>query len=170
MSGVNTYEKALDVRARVQKMWGFVPNLIEEMVTAPAVAKVYLDGQETMAGASLDNRDEQAVQLAVAVFNDCHYCQAAHSAIAKGAGISVEDIEAITSGKLPSAQRLANVVKATRLVLAKKGWLSAEDLEALEADGIDRRQLYEIIALIGLKTISNYINHIAHTEIDPQFR
>lgn len=65
---------------------------------------------------------------------------------------------------------VANVVKGTRLVLAKKGWLSAEDLEALEADGIDRRQLYELIALIGLKTISTYINHIAHTEIDPQFR
>ncbi|PEN14408.1 hypothetical protein CRI94_05095 [Longibacter salinarum] len=36
--------------------------------------------------------------------------------------------------------------------------------------GIDRDVLYEIVGLIGLKTISNYINHIAGTEIDEAFR
>ena len=30
--------------------------------------------------------------------------------------------------------------------------------------------IYEIVAPIGIKTISNFVNHIADTEIDPQFR
>jgi len=32
--------------------------------------------------------------------------------------------------------------------------------------GVSRFQLYEVVAFVGLKTISNYINHIAHTTID----
>jgi len=35
--------------------------------------------------------------------------------------------------------------------------------------GVSRFQLYEVVALVGLKTISNYINHIAHTTIDREF-
>jgi alkylhydroperoxidase family enzyme len=54
--------------------------------------------------------------------------------------------------------------------LSKKGWLPQENLEALEDRGIDQQQLYEIIAIIGLQTISNYINHIAGTEVDEEFK
>ena len=32
-----------------------------------------------------------------------------------------------------------------------------------------RPLLYELIGIIAIKTISNYINHIAGTELDPQF-
>jgi hypothetical protein len=51
-----------------------------------------------------------------------------------------------------------------------RGWLGRPDLERLAAEGIGLPQLYEIVALVGLKTISNYVNHIAHTEIDEAFR
>jgi alkylhydroperoxidase family enzyme len=61
-------------------------------------------------------------------------------------------------------------VSATHLLLEKRGWLGEGDLKALEAAAIGRVQVYEIVAFIGLKTISNYVNHIAHTEIDEAFR
>jgi len=44
------------------------------------------------------------------------------------------------------------------------------DQEALAADGIERAVLYEIVGLIGVKTISNYVNHIAGTDVDDAFR
>jgi len=75
----------------------------------------------------------------------------------------------VEKGSLPEDRRLRSVVSATWQVLDTRGWLGPSDLGNLEAEGIDRAQLYEIVALVGLKTISNYVNHIAHTPVDPQF-
>lgn len=108
---------------------------MEELAKAPAAARTYLAGQDAMSGASLSPDQAQAVQLAVAAYNECGYCGAAHTTLGRGAGISDED-----------------------------------DLAELAEAGVDRRMLYEIIAFVGLKTLSNYVNHIAGTEVDPQFR
>lgn len=164
----------VDVRdaifAAVQKKFGFVPNLVREMAVNPAVARVYLDGQGALATGILSPREQQAVQLAVSVYNECHYCRAAHGLGSQMAGVSPADIEAIQKGALPDDLRLRRLVHACWLVLDMRGSLGQNDLSGLEAEGIDRAQLYEIIAIIGLQTISNYINHIAHTPIDAAFR
>lgn len=169
MTTAATTARAEEILAQVEEKFGFRPNLLKEMVRSPAVASTYLAGQEAMAEASLTGGEAQAVQLTVATFNECHYCGAAHSTLARQMGLAEEDVEAIRSGELPSDERLAEVVRATRLVLENRGWLEAEELGELEAAGIERPQLYEIVAFVGLKTISNYINHIAGTEVDPQF-
>ena len=160
---------AEEILQAVEEQFGFRPNLIEEMVRSPAAAQVYLGGQGAMEDASLTGSEQQAVQLAVAAFNHCHYCTAAHSGLARQTGVDVDDVEAILEGGLPEDDRTRALVKATRLVLEKHGWLDADNLEELEAAGVDRAELYEIVALVGLKTISNYVNHIAGTEVDPQF-
>ncbi len=72
-------------------------------------------------------------------------------------------------GALPEDRRLRSLVSATWQVLDTRGWLEVSDLANLEAEGVDRSQLYEVVALVGLKTISNYINHIAHTAVDREF-
>ncbi|MFQ5797824.1 MAG: carboxymuconolactone decarboxylase family protein [Bacteroidota bacterium] len=167
---VDAQTEANEILAVVERKFGFVPNLIKEMVTSPAVAQVYLSGQEAMAEASLANKEQQAVQLTVAAYNQCHYCTAAHGLLGKHAGISSEALQAIKSGGLPQDERLKALVSATRLLLEKRGWLNADELQSLFAEGIDRAQVYEIIALIGLKTISNYINHVAHTKVDPELK
>jgi alkylhydroperoxidase family enzyme len=84
-------------------------------------------------------------------------------------GLSENDVEAVMSGELPGEDRARAIVEATRLVLDRRGWLDASDLQSLEAKGISRAQLYEIIAYVGAKTITNYVNHIARTEVDPAF-
>ena len=132
--------------------------------------KVYLKGQEALSKGSLTPKEQQVVQLTVAVYNDCHYCKAAHGWLGKKMGLSYEEIQAIRSGvSLKTEPKLANLVRATKLILENRGWLDPEELTRLEQQGINRTKLYEIIALIGLKTISNYINHIAQTPIDEQF-
>ena len=160
---------ALEVLEAARKKYGFVPNLIEEMSVSPAVTQVYLGGQQAMAGATLSGRDQQAVQLAISVYNECAYCRAAHRMGAKAGGIALADIAAIERGDRAEDPRVGALVTATWEILDLRGWLKAADLERLRALGVDRAQVYEIVALIGLKTISNWINHIAHTEIDAAF-
>ena len=154
----------------IQGQLGFLPNLFQEMKANPAVLEVYLKGQEALSKGSLTPKEQQVVQLTVAVYNDCHYCKAAHGWLGKKMGLSYEEIQAIRSGvSLKTEPKLANLVRATKLILENRGWLDPEELTRLEQQGINRPKLYEIIALIGLKTISNYMNHIAQTPIDEQF-
>ena len=162
-------DAAAEIFEAVTAKFGFVPNLIREMARSPAVARVYLGGQEAMASASLSAPEQQIVQLAVAVYNECPYCRAAHRGGCRQAGVAQADIELVEKGSLPEDRRLRSVVSATWQVLDTRGWLGPSDLAGLEAEGIDRAQLYEVVALVGLKTISNYVNHIAHTPIDSQF-
>jgi AhpD family alkylhydroperoxidase len=110
------------------------------------------------------------IQLAVSVYNECDYCRAAHGLGSRMAGVAPADIEAIQKGTLPEDPRLRRLVSATWQVLDARGALIPQDLRALEAEDVDRAQLYEIVAIIGLKTVSNYINHIARTPIDEAFR
>ena len=159
-----------EVFESVRKKFGFVPNLVREMSVSPAVAQVYLGGQEAMAAATLSARDQQVVQLAISVYNECAYCRAAHRMGARAGGIAPADIAAIERGDRAEDPRVRALVAATWEILDLRGWLKAADLERLRSEGIDRAQVYEIVALIGLKTISNWVNHIAHTEIDEPFR
>ncbi|WP_455244607.1 carboxymuconolactone decarboxylase family protein [Petrachloros mirabilis] len=155
--------------AAVEQAYGWVPNLIKEMSRSVPTAQAYLSGQQALAKGSLSPKEQQTVQLTVASVNNCHYCQEAHAWIGGKARISTEGIAAIRSGRLPEDETLANIVEITRLIMEKRGWLSEEDLRKAEANGISKTRLYEIITYIGLKTISNYINHIAHTPVDEQF-
>jgi len=160
-------EEILD---KVERTYGFRPNLMKEMVAAPAAARMYLAAQDALEDASLSPAGAQAVQLVVASHNDCGYCSAVHRSLGGKSGISDRDLAAIEAGDPPEDAEVAPVVKATRRVLAKRGWLEERDLTELEGEGIDRQTLIEIVAFVALKTLSNYVNHIAGTELDPQFR
>jgi len=152
-----------------EKQCGFVPNAIREMARSPAAAWAYLRGQEEMEKGELTGPERQAVQLAASVFNECRYCGAAHLAAARRAGLPQEVATTIATGDLPLDHRIRGLVSATWLVLDRRGHLTADDLIGLESEGVNREDLYEVVALIGLKTMMNYVNHIAHTEIDAVF-
>ncbi len=171
MEIITQSSKTQEVLGKVKQTYGFVPNLYTEFAThSPAVADVYLTAMKLIGEASLSPKEQQAVILAISSYNDCAYCKAAHSTVAGMVGMPEEEIEAITTGGLPVDTRLRSLITATRRILGKRGWLNEDDLAEFEAQDIDRGQIYEIVALIGIKTISNFVNHLAHTEIDPQFQ
>jgi len=166
---MDTSKKTEDIFTAVKEKFGFVPNLFRTLAITPAVAEVYLTANMAMEGAAIPAREAQAVNLAVSTENGCRYCMAAHTAMGKMAGISPDELSLIKEGGEPKETALAAVVRAARIIMAKKGWLSDEELEELEQSGVDRAKIYEIIALIGIKTIANYVNHVAHTKIDSEF-
>ena len=164
-------ERPESLRQIVQQKFGFVPQLFEELLrTNPAVAEAYLQAGAALQQGVLSPLEQQVVQLAIATHNTCHYCTAAHGTAALGMGLSPEAVDAILEGQLPDDERLALLVETTRQVIERRGWLSEDALQELEARGLNRAALYEIIALVGIKTITNYINHLAHTPVDEVFR
>ena len=165
-------DHAQQVHEKAEQALGFVPNLVKEITQEnPAVAEAYLTATGIVKeGGVLSPAEQQAVILAVSSYNDCHYCTKAHAAAGQQAGLDAETTATINEGGLPDDDRLRSLVQATRRILGKRGWLSDAD-EAEFADlGLERPELYEIIALVGIKTISNYVNHIAGTEVDAPFQ
>jgi AhpD family alkylhydroperoxidase len=112
---------------------------------------MYVTTMNRIEDGELSPPEREAVILAVSRYNDCHYCTRTHAKLGLDAGLSQEAIQAIHRGGL---------------LLDKQGWLSDDEREAFQEAGIGRTELYEINALIGLKIFSNYVNHVAQTEVD----
>jgi len=167
-----TADQATEVQNQAKEAFGFVPNLIKEMTEHnPAVGASYLAANGPIEeNGVLTPEEQQAVILAISAHNDCHYCTKAHAAAGKAAGLSEDVIETINDGGLPDDERLKTLVKATRRVINTRGWLTEEHQAELADKGVGRAELYEIVTLVGIKTISNYVNHIGQTEIDEAFK
>jgi AhpD family alkylhydroperoxidase len=165
-------DHAEQVHEKAEQALGFVPNLITEMTDEnPAVADAYLTSQGLLEkGGVLSPAEQQAVILAVSSYNDCHYCTKAHAVAGQQAGLDAETVSTINEGGLPTDNRLKSLVRATRRILGKRGWLSDGDEDEFADLGLERPELYEIVTLVGIKTISNYVNHIAGTEVDEPFQ
>ena len=156
-------------RKTAEEAFGFLPNLIDELSEHnPAVAKTYLALGDVLKDGTLDADDCEVVQLAVSTYNGCHYCSSVHSTMGLNLGIDADIVETISEEGVPSHDRYRPLVEATRLMLDKRGWLDEADLRSLERQGLSRAELYEINAFIGVKTLSNYVNHVNETPIDPQ--
>ncbi|MFT5080736.1 MAG: putative peroxidase-related enzyme [Planctomycetota bacterium] len=164
-------ERAEALLQSAEAKFGFVPNLLRELSKSPAALEVYLQGQASLAHDDnvLSPRDKNLVQLVTSATADCKYCTAAHVAMGKGAGSSNDALTAVARGESVSESEGKAFVDATRLLIAKQGNLTGADLAALEAQGIDKATLYEVVGSISVKLLSNWVNHIANTKVDAQF-
>lgn len=153
-----------------RKAFGLVPNLIGVFAESPAVANGYLGLAGALATSSFTPLEREVVLIAASVENECHYCVAAHTTVAQGqnldAGViaSVRERRPIADGRLEALRRFA-----TRIV-QDRGFVSEADVVAFLDAGFTRAQVLETILGVGLKTISNYVNHIAQTPLDAPFQ
>lgn len=155
------------VREMAREKYPFIPNQIRVLNEhSPAAAETYIATMNAIEDGELAPHEREAVILAISRYNDCHYCARTHAFLGSEAGLSQEAIEAIHRGGLPEEPRLRTLVQATRLMLDKRGWLDADELDSMQGRGINPTELYEINVLIGLKIFSNYVNHVARTEVD----
>lgn len=167
----STTDPKAEVHALAEEMFGMVPNLIKEMAEhSPALADAYLTANQSIDAGDLTPPERQAVILAISSYNDCHYCTKAHAVVGQAAGLDETTVARINAGGLPDDDRLRSLVQATKQVLGKRGWLSEDALRDLAASGVSQSDVYEIVGLVGIKTISNYVNHIAGTEVDAAFQ
>ena len=153
----------------VQKKYGFVPNLIGNMAHAPATAKAYLALGDLFGQTSFDATERQVIMLAVSRFNECEYCVGAHSAISTMEQVPADVIDSIRNDEPIADERLEALRLFTTRMLKQRGWLSEEDVDSFVAAGFGQAQILEVVLGLAMKTISNYTNHIAGTELDDAF-
>jgi uncharacterized peroxidase-related enzyme len=144
----------------VQKKIGFLPNVFGVLANAPVALTSYLQISATLAKTSLSATEKEAVFLATSQVNGCDYCVAAHTFFADKVGLSQQDILSARHGELNAIAALA------RQITESRGHLSAEQLAAARAAGIDDAKIIEVIAHVASQTLTNYLNNAALTDID----
>lgn len=162
-------EAARDVLAAAKKGFGFVPNLLGTMAEAPALLKAYTTLSRLFDETSLSAAERQVVLLAASSENGCEYCVAAHSVIAAMQRVPADVVEAIRRDTPIADGKLEALRRFTTAVVRSRGWPSREDTAMFVAAGYGAQQVLEVVLGVGMKTLSNYTNHVAGTPLDQAF-
>jgi uncharacterized peroxidase-related enzyme len=167
----NAEPRAKAALETVQKGLGFIPNMYANMANSPSALETYGVGYNFFRSDSgFTPAQQEVVFLTISHENGCQYCMAAHSMVGeKMSGVPAPVLGALRAGlPLPDAKLQALSV-FTRVMVASRGKPTRQNLQAFLAAGFSERQVLEIILAIAVKTISNYSNHVFHTDVDPVF-
>ena len=154
-----------------QAKMGMVPNMYGAMANLPALLDTYSHGYgKFRAEAGFTPVEQEVVFLAISRFNGCHYCVAAHSFVADVmTKVPVEVTDAIRDGRpVPDAKLEALRTFAHAMTESRGNPTPAEARAFLDA-GYTETHILGVILAISVKVISNYSNHIFHTEVDAGF-
>ena len=148
---------------------GFVPNLYRVMAESPAALTAYQAIGQAQQLSNLTAIEQQVVAITVSVANGCEYCVAAHSTLATGVRIDPATLTALRNN-LPLPQtRLEALRQFTLSTLAHEGWTPDRTLTTFIAAGFEQQHIFDVISLIAMKTLANYVNHLADTPLDDAF-
>ena len=160
-----TTGKSKELFDAVQNKLGFIPNLIKVFGNSPATLQTYLSLGELTASGNFSNKFREQLALVIAEENSCNYCLSAHTAIGKMNGLSIEETEQSRQGIAADAKTQAGLQFA-QIVTKNRGQVSTEAIQKLKGAGYNDGDILEIILNVVSNTLTNYVNHIAETEVD----
>ena len=163
--------EAKKILENTQKKLGFVPNMYYAMANSPGLLNTYMQGYSAFReNSGFSSMEQEVVFLTISQANGCEYCMAAHSFLAEAAsGVPSDVTAAIRDGKQVPEMQLNALSVFASLMVTKHGLPSQSDVETFLAAGYKEKDILEIIHAIAVKTISNYTNHIFHTDVDNIF-
>ena len=157
MSLVGEVEEIEKVLGKYERIFGAVPKLYAEIAEQAPNLLLVLDQIECRLNySSFTSEEKQILMLYCSLLNDSNVCISFHSEMLNLQGMSSENHELVLSGKLPKDPRLASLVKVAEGLWRNRGKLTQDDISQFENQGYDRKQIFDIIHIISLKTISNF--------------
>lgn len=154
-----------------QAKMGMVPNMYGAMVNLPALLDSYNHAYgKFRAEAGFTPVEQEVVFLAISRANGCHYCMAAHSFVGDMmTKVPTEVTDAIRDGRPIGDARLEALRQFAHLMTESRGNPTQAEAQAFLDAGYSETHILGIILALSAKVISNYTNHIFHTELDPAF-
>ncbi|WP_281300403.1 MULTISPECIES: carboxymuconolactone decarboxylase family protein [unclassified Iodidimonas] len=163
-------EGSRPILEKAKEKYGFLPNILGGLANAPAA----LEGYATLAGifdkTSFSPVERQVVLLTVSRRNGCDYCMAAHSGAAKMAKIDEDVLSALRGDKTLPDEKLEALRRFTDAVVEKRGYADDADVKAFLDAGYNHQNILEVVLGVGVKTLSNYANHMMEPKLDDQFK
>ena len=155
------------IYAQIKKAAGSVPNAYAAVVAhGPAALKSILAADAVLAGGSLSKREREIIKLVISAAGGCDYCVAAHSHLAKLAGVKADVLEQIRDGAPTGDAKYDTLINFVRKLARSSGTVSDEDFAAIKAAGYTDAQLVEISLAFATIIFTNVFNRINDTDID----
>ncbi len=159
-------EGSRDALKALEAKFGKVLNIHGAMAHSPAVLQTYVAIQQVMQDTgTFDGRTREAIALAVANVDECAYCQAAHTAGGKAAGLSEQETVAIRRGQVEDP-KLAPLLALVREQTSNVGTVQDSTWQAALDAGWTDAELTETSAHVALNLFTNYFNHLVQTDLD----
>ena len=97
--------------------------------------------------------------------NQCEYCTAAHTVLAKMNGFSEDETIQIRKARLED-EKLNTLVKAAQEIALKNGAISEEMKNLFFAQGYDVKAFIDLIATVNAVSFTNYIHNATKIAVD----
>jgi uncharacterized peroxidase-related enzyme len=150
----------------VNKQLGVVPNLMKMLGHSPAALGGYLSLNGALAKGTIGTKTGERIALAIAEFNRCGYCLAAHAYLGKNVA-KLDDAEIAANRNGSSSDPKADAaVRFAVNVAQERGHVSDIAVHAVKSAGYSDAEVMEIVLHVALNTLTNYVNEVAQTEID----
>ncbi len=159
-------EGSRDTLKALEAKFGEVLNIHGAMAHAPAVLESYAAIQRVLEEHThFDRLTREAIALAVATVDECSYCQAAHTAGGKAAGLSEQQTVDIRRG-VEADPKLAALLAVVREQTGSVGNVDDSTWQAALDAGWSDVELTETSAVVALNLFTNYFNHLVRTDLD----
>ncbi|MGD6734831.1 carboxymuconolactone decarboxylase family protein [Photobacterium leiognathi subsp. mandapamensis] len=163
-------QSAQPILLNAKKTMGSIPNLIATLAESPQLLKAYTELHQLFTETSFDKEELTVVWQTINVEHECHYCVPAHTLIAHSMKVNPVVIEALRNNDELPTPKLQALKDFTLSLTRKRGNVSEEELQAFYQAGYEHKQVLEIILGLSQKVISNYVNRVAKTPVDPMFQ
>lgn len=151
------------------KQMGSVPGLYAVMAESPETLKAYQQLHQLFLSTSFDAEELTVVWQTINVEHECQFCVPAHTAIANSMEVDSALTEALRNGEAMPTAKLQALHDFTLAMVRQRGNVSDEQMDTFFAAGYSQQQVIEVILGLSQKVISNYVNHVAKTPVDPIF-
>jgi len=148
----------------LKKGIGKVPNLYATLAHSEHALGTYLTLQSGKT--SLRAKEKEVVNLVVSQVNECDYCLAAHTYIAKLNGFADEQIIEIRKGGASFDPKLDALARLVKSAVENRSKPDAATVDQFFAVGYTNENLVDTVVLIGDKMITNYLHGITHVPVD----
>ena len=158
-------ENSQAIFTAIKSKIGMLPNLYAAMGTSDKLLSGFLAFQETIKSGEFTSKEYEAIALSTSQVNGCNYCLSTHTAIGKMNGFTEEETLELRTNTIADT-KLNALVSLTSEFVNSKGYPSEESVQNFFEAGYNKAAFAELIAIIALTTITNYVNHNGGFEID----
>jgi uncharacterized peroxidase-related enzyme len=150
---------------QIQQTFGSVPAMFKATANSAVALKSLWGGFVATAGGTLPAKVKEKLAVAIADYNDCEYCLAAHTALGRKAGASAQEIAEAQAGRSEDPATAAALRFALKVV-QRRAQVNDEDFAELRRAGFSDEAIVEILAHVALNVFTNYINVALRVPVD----
>lgn len=149
----------------IHKQMGKVPHLMSTLAHSPSALGGYLQLAESLSKGSLTPKVRESLAIAIAGKNHCDYCASAHTFIGKNTGLSETELSLNLTGHSEDKD-LQTLLQFALNAIDTQGNVTDSTLQQVKDAGFSDSDITEVVAHIGMNTLTNIFNHIAQTKND----